>query len=411
MTPSPDSTIAITKGNQIPLRKLLSGSFLIAGTSVGAGMLGIPAVTIESGFAPGLLISALVWGFMLVTGLLLLEVTLKMPAGSNILSITKTHLGKTGSNIAGGMFAFLYYCLIVAYIAGGSPLFYGFFSSAGLNSLPPFMQYVVFTGIISSIVYLGVRWVDRINIVLSFLMIGSFALLFINGCSEISPTKLAATTAYSKMHLAVPILFGAFGYHNIVPTLCDYLERDRKTLRLSLVFGTLLAMTFYSVWQYLIIGSVDPAYLKKLVFEGKTVIAALEGVTHSPALFIFGKWFGLFALITSVLGVSLSMVDFFRDGFKVLLKKDSRLPSCIITFIPPLIFTMLNPDIFTKALGLAGGIGEATINGLIPVALFWAYRYAKGQTDAKETLHKSGLCFLFTLGIAVMVIEIIALRG
>ena len=102
--------------------RVVSGTFLIAGTMVGAGMLGIPLVTGVSGFVPGIIVTSVVWFFMYCTGLLFLEVTLWMPDGSNVLSIAGRFFGKGGRLLSGGMFVFLYYCLMIAYFAAGSPL-------------------------------------------------------------------------------------------------------------------------------------------------------------------------------------------------------------------------------------------------------------------------------------------------
>lgn len=52
---------------------LLGGTLLITGSCVGAGMLGLPILTGLSGFAPSLVMFVLVWLFMTITGLLLVE--------------------------------------------------------------------------------------------------------------------------------------------------------------------------------------------------------------------------------------------------------------------------------------------------------------------------------------------------
>ena len=115
--------------------RMISGTFLIAGTMIGAGMLGIPLVTGASRFLPGILITILVWFFMYCTGLLFLEVTLWMKDGSNVLSMSQRFFGKWGRWLSGGMFVFLYYCLMVAYFAAGSPLLGDAFSHFGLSFL------------------------------------------------------------------------------------------------------------------------------------------------------------------------------------------------------------------------------------------------------------------------------------
>ncbi|MDR3624983.1 MAG: aromatic amino acid transport family protein [Chlamydiales bacterium] len=389
-----------------PYKKIVSGSLLVAGTAIGAGMLGIPMVTGNAGFIPATLITILVWAFMLTTGLLLLEVTLKMKPGSNILSITEKYFGKSGKIFAGIMFVFLYYCLIVAYIAGGSPLIESLLTNFNIHAIPTSLYYIFFTVVIAIVVYTGVKWIDRINIVLSLAMFTAYILMFVSGAHAISNDRLLDTALFGEMFFAVPILFGAFGYHNVVPSLCDYLRRDKKSLQLSLIIGTTLALLIYLVWQYLVIGSIDAKALTHAMKSGQTTISALQEATNRPSLYLFGRWFGMLALLTSLLGVSLSMCDFFADGFRHISVHLNRFWLCCITFIPPLVFTLFNPAVFTKALGIAGGIGESILNGLLPVALIWVSKYILQNQTKAHSFHKLLLCFLFILGIAVIGIEI-----
>src|SRR3990167_7523240 len=114
------------------LKKLISATLLIAGTSIGAGMLGIPLVTASSGFIPSLILTFVVWLFMYATGLLFLEATLWMHDGANVLSMTNKFYKRKGKILAGITFVFLYYCLMVAYFSGGAPLL-SFFLEFFLN--------------------------------------------------------------------------------------------------------------------------------------------------------------------------------------------------------------------------------------------------------------------------------------
>lgn len=395
------------RGCKMAWKKRMSGSLLVAGTTVGAGMLGIPAVTMNAGFMPGMIITGLVWLFMLITGWLLLDVALQCPKGSNILTIAKKYLGKGGRVFAGGMFVFLYYCLLVAYIAGGSPLLEGLFACMGIVGLPSCFYYMLFTVSVALIIYSGMRWIDRSNIFLTVGMIVTFILMWVLGLPAVDSARLYDHPHYSKMFVAVPLLFGAFGYHNVIPSLCDYLERDRRSLRISLVVGTFLAMSLYVLWQYLVLGSVDVALLQRAVEEGQTVIFSLQQVVASSSLFVWGKWFGALALLTSFLGVSLSMVDFFADGCSLFSWKGHRWMFCLLTFLPPLLFTLYNPAVFTQALGVAGGIGESVLNGLLPIAVLWVSVYVVKERLPRSWLYSKGvLSLLFTLGIAVFFLEL-----
>lgn len=376
---------------------MLRGALLIAGCAVGAGMLGIPLVSAPSGFVPACIATLLVWLFMLASGLLLLEAMLWMPKGSSFLSVSQRFLGEKGRWAAGGMFIFLYYSLLVAYLAASAPLIFG-------NSLSPSLAFILVSIIFGFIILKGAALVDKVNGLLFVGLVFSFVTLIGVGLPDVKLENLQFAD-YSLMGMSVPVLFGAFGYHNLIPSLCDYFDRDRKVIRSSIILGTLIALVIYLVWQYLIIGAVSQANLIDTLHKEYTSIQALQQVTGSPWLFILGRFFGVFALTTSLLGVGLSMKDFVSEGLN-LVRVRSQLLAVLAVFVPTTIFTLLNPHIFDKALGVAGGIGEAFLNGILPVLLVYVGRYHLGLTSKPEVRGgKTSLIILLILAIAVMIYE------
>lgn len=392
------------------IRRLISGTSLIAGTTIGAGMLGIPLVTAEAGFIPALVATVCVWVFMVLTGLLYVEVALSLPSGANIFTMARHYLGTRGKLAAGGMFLFLYYCLLVAYISGGAPLLgYLLKSTAGIV-LDPRLTLVLFGLIFGGIVWVGAKMIDRVNLILSVAMFGAYALLISKGSSEVMVTQLMQAS-WTPVCFALPILFSAFGYHNVVPSLCTYLNRDRQSLRLSILLGTSLALIVYVIWQWLILGSLDSAVIKQTLLAGQPVTAALQSVTGVGSLFAIGQSFAFFALVTSFMGVAFSVVDFLNDGLKQRGRNRGWLIS--LTFLPPILCAYLDPTLFEKALSIAGGFGEAFLNGLLPVLLAWKYR--KGCQDPlkmqEPLVGKTVGIILFGVALCVMGLEISILLG
>src|SRR5581483_12149757 len=102
----------------------------------------------------------------------------------------------------------------------------------------------------------GTRAVDRINWLLMIGAIISFFLLVVLGGTQVSNTLLQRAD-WRFFLVAAPVLFSAYGYHNIVPTLTFYMNRDRAKMRQAIIFGTLLAFIIYSIWQWLILGSLS----------------------------------------------------------------------------------------------------------------------------------------------------------
>lgn len=352
----------------VSFRKLLSGIFMVFGTTVGAGMLGIPAMAAGAGFGPAVAVTAFVWLFMASTGLLLLEVVMVMPRGSNVLSIAGRFLGRKGKWLAGFFFLFLYYCLLVAYFSGGFPLIGQVFSVCGIT-LSPLMEKILFAGCFGGLIVLGMHWINRANWLLSLGMLASYAVVIYVGSGNVQMDKLSFMNA-SLTATAIPVLFSAFGFHNIVPSLADYLNREKRILQISIVVGTFLALAFYLVWLWLILGSVSVSVLESVKAEGLPVTYALASVSGGSSVYMWGQIFAFLALTTSFLGVGLSFVDFVRDGFRENKREITRFTSSMLTLVPPFICVLLIPDLFEEALGIAGGFGEAALNGILPAFLF-----------------------------------------
>ncbi len=385
---------------------ILSVALLITGTTVGAGMLGLPLVTARAGFFPGLLITFVAWGYMLLTGLFFLEATLWMGDGSNILSIAERFMGRFSKSVTGLFFVFLYYCLMIAYFAAGAPLLGAF-----LSPLFPFLQInikislVVFTLLFGFIVWMGPKVIDRSNMLLSFIMMGFWMALVGFGSSEVQMEYLSHAN-WSSFAFALPVLFSAFGYHNIIPSLCSYVKKDKHILKWGIIWGTTLPFCIYSVWQWLIIGAMPKSVIEYALAEGKPVIFILQGLIGKPYLMKIGMAFAFCAVVTSVLGVAFSLVDFLGDGLGIQKRTGSRrLWLCLLTFLPPLFFAMYNPNIFNTALGIAGGFGESVLNGILPTVVVYIGRY-RMQLD--EKLYFFGkknlliLCLLISLGVIVL---------
>ncbi len=389
--------------------RVISGTFLIAGTMIGAGMLGIPLVTGVSGFWPGIAITTIVWFFMYCTGLLFLEVTLWMPDGSNVLSIAGRFFGKGGRLISGGMFVFLYYCLLIAYFAAGAPLLGDAFSSLGL-SFTGWEMFAVFGIIFGAIVAIGPKSIDRVNIMMSVAMIAAWFILIGSGGGEVEPARLKFIK-WPAMFMAMPVLFSAFGFHNVIPSLCTYLKRDKRSLRFAVFWGSFLPLIVYIVWQWLVIGVIPQEALAKTLEEGTAITAAFGSVTGNPTFVTVGRFFAFFAIVTSTLGVAFSMVDFLGDGFKIEERKGLRwVGLTLLTFIPPFILATLNPGIFTMALGIAGGFGEAFLNGLLPIGLLWVGKYIwKLKADLNWLENRGVLSFLILYALFVVALEVIHL--
>ncbi|MDB2614303.1 hypothetical protein N9Y92_04015 [Chlamydiales bacterium] len=375
--------------------RFIPGTLLVCGTCVGAGMLGIPVVTGPAGWIPALSVNAATFLLMLLTGLLFMEATLWMPDQSNLISISNKILGKWGKWISGFFFLFLYYCLMVAYVSGGAPLLEGF----------PY-PYILFSTFFGLMIFFGARFVGRVNTLLMVGFVISYLLLIGAATPQIHTQYLMRSNFWLSL-FAAPTLMSAFGFHNIIPTLSTYLSRDRKLITITIISGATLSFIIYSLWLWVILGSIPESALNEAVENGTPITQTLQSMTSNTWISTLSLAFAFFALVTSLLGVSLSMCDFLadalswkRDGFR-------RFILCVIIFVPPTILAKLYPHIFMDALGIAGGIGEAILNSLIPIALIWVGKYNKKLKISNHWLtSKSVLSLLALITLSIMGIEL-----
>lgn len=363
---------------------VLGGTLLIAGITLGVGMLALPVATASGGFIPSLFIYLICWIFMLCTGLLILEACIWMPKNANLITLTSRLLGKWGGGACWVLYLFLFSCLMVAHVAGGG----GIVSDLSQETLPIWLGTILYVIIFSPIVYFGALWVDRLNLILMTGIVVSYLFFVITSAKYVSPALLARTD-WKQIWGALPVLFTAFGYQSLIPTLFNYMNRNVSKVRLALIFGTMIPLVIYIVWQFLILGIVPlegKNGLMEALKNGQNAVNPLGSYIHNPAVLTIGRTFAFFAVTTSFLGISIAFVDFLLDGLKLSKKGVSKAIVCSMVFLIPLLISLVDPRLFLSALTIAGGIGVALLLGALPVLMVWAGRYYEGHSLIHQQL-------------------------
>jgi tyrosine-specific transport protein len=363
---------------------VFGGMLLIAGSCIGAGMLGLPIVTGMSGFFPSVSMFFFAWLFMLSTALLLVEANGWFSSRVNLLTMTGHTLGKWGKGICWVTYLFLFYALLVAYISGIGNLCGTFFQGSFHLGFPTWIASILFVILFGWIVYLGTRKVDLFN---RALMVGKtvfFILLVVIGVSYIRPHLLLRTDAL-KATSALPLLVIAFGFHNVIPSLTGYLKGDLKRVRITIVGGSLMAFAIYMIWEIIVLGIVPLEGANGLLDSlrnDREASQAIAAIVRSHSIRIFSQGLAFFAILTSFLAQALSLVHFLADGMKISYKRQESLGLCGLALIPPLILSLIYPQLFFKALNFAGGICTAILFGLMPAIMVWIGRYHRASSSA-----------------------------
>ena len=170
--------------------KFIGGILLIVGTSIGGGMLALPLSTAEVGFFNSIVYLVLCWLVMTLGALLILEVNLRLPVGSSMISMAKFTLGLPGQIIAWITYLLLFYTLLAAYISGGSDVLNSLLQQININ-LPSSVTSFAFTLTFGLIVYGGIRSVDYVNRGLMFGKLGIYLLLVLLISPYVKPAALS----------------------------------------------------------------------------------------------------------------------------------------------------------------------------------------------------------------------------
>lgn len=364
--------------------KFIGGILLIIGTSIGGGMLALPVSTAALGFTHSLIFLILCWLIMTIGALLILEVNLRLPVGSNMVSMAKSTLGLPGQVLAWITYLFLLYTLLAAYISGGSDVLNGLMQSTTLH-LPTWLTSLLFTGLFSGIVYSGIRAVDYVNRGLMFGKLGVYLLLVLIISPHINLRNLQ-NGSFSAITSSVMILITSFGFASIVPSLREYFQDDVPALRRVILLGSFVPLTCYILWDIVIMGVIPYEGQQGLIslanseHATSSLTAALSHVVQNQWITAFFSFFTSICMITAFLGVSIGLFDFLADGLN--LKKTGLQGKGILalTFCPPLVVVLVNPGIYLHALAYAG-ICCVILLLLMPAVMTWQARAQHPQGD------------------------------
>jgi len=352
--------------------KVLGATLLIAGTTIGAGMLALPVITAFAGFFPSLLLMLFVWLVMLSTAFFFLDVNLAVRGEPNLISMAGRTLGKTGKAFTWIFYLLLLYSLTAAYIAAGAPLFkQAILYATGYeisDAVARFILPIFFAGFI----YLGTIGVDWINRLLMVGLVVSYFLLVMFVPPYIQP-QLYSHVDFPALKLAVTVVFTSFGFHIVIPSLTTYLDHNAKQLKIAILVGSTIPLIVYILWQLIVLGAVPLDALQQAWARGDSATTPLAAIVQSPFIARAAQFFSFFAIVTSFLGVALSLSDFLTDGFKLKKSWEGRLIAIAVTFAPPLFFVFAYQRGFYLALQHAGAL-VAILLGILPAMMAWTLK-------------------------------------
>jgi len=353
------------------LSKEMGAACIVAGTAIGAGMLGLPMVVGGLGITMGIGLLILLWILASFSALLLLEINLKVAPGENFNNMAKKVLGTGGQFVATGSMVFLLYALLVAYLTGTGDLISRMAGGVGMEVTQ--QSGTVYFAIIGMlIIYLGTNIVVRVNQLLFYAMLVAMGVALFSLTPHVQVGNLFVGGPDSTLIvMSLPVLFTSFGFQTCIPSIVRYLGVGTKRLRPVVLVGSTLPLLCYIFWLIVSLGCTSAADLGSMHGSVKLLVSALAG--GSSFLGSVLSAFAALALLTSFLGVALALFDLIAEVFRLGNSHAQRFLNVVIVLGPPLIAGLLAPGKFIQALSHAGA-ALAILAIFLPCAMAWKIR-------------------------------------
>ncbi|MND57866.1 Tryptophan-specific transport protein [compost metagenome] len=344
------------------------GACIIASVCVGAGMLGLPSAGAGAWTSWSSLAIILTMIIMTVSGWMLLEAFKPYELTASFNSVTKDLLGHKINIFNNLTVYFVGGILLYAYITSSGLILSGLL---GINSQ---LASVLFVLVFSCFVWHSTRAVDRISVVLIAFMVLSFVFGVSGLAANIDATRLfhSLTEELGQAPYALamlPVALTSFGYHHSVASMRAYYGEEQKAKQ-AILGGTLIALALYLLWLLSIFGNLPRSAFGPVIAKGGDVdvlLGALASVIESKRVSNAINLFSMAAILSSFIGVGLGVFDYLADLFKFDNSRAGRAKSWGVTFLPPLLLSLLFPFGFVVAIGYAGA--AATVWACIIPAL------------------------------------------
>ncbi len=348
------------------LIQILSIGFLIVGNLIGAGILALPINTGLAGFFPSLVGLVLTGAAMFYSSIILSREAVEMKKTTfNYPSLYQQYLGTAGKWVAVVANLIILYGLLTAYLTGITTIVAKLFHL----SIPDVWIMLAFFTVVTLISMAGIEAISKYIALLVVMKCAVFVVIVFMAGGSIRAENLSHTD-WALLSCGIPILVTAFHFHNIIPAICETLKWDFKTIKWTMLIGMAMGFTMNALWLLVGIGVLpldnSTAGLVTAFTQNLPATIPLAEAIHSRIFLVLAMFFAMVAITTAYLANGMGLIGFMDD---IIFQKTGRinpLLSRVMAFAPPLAISIVYPDLFLKAIDIAGGFGIVTLFGILP---------------------------------------------
>lgn len=338
------------------MTKLLNAIFLISGTAIGAGLIALPITSVNLGNE--ILISVIAFMIFIAyqTSIMTIELNEYNTKPCSIVELSRKMSGNSAFFVSLLSFYILSFSLLCVYLSGIS------------DSLTTFLNLdhhliVIMSGItLAVILSLKATLFSKLNSILVAILL----IAIITSIVQIHISNSISTNVNlinkSEILAFIPIIFTSFGVQNICPYIYNYLDRDKRKIKIAFLIGILIPAIVYISWTSSVfknIISTDISFFLKLQnhqVEVGELIKFLCESTKNEYMEIFLKILTIFAIITSAIGIGLGLLKSLQEVVTI----SKRAASVIIGIIPAILVINIQ-NAFINILSFGGMIATVFV--------------------------------------------------
>ena len=217
----------------------------LIGTSIGAGIFGLPYVIAHAGFLPGVFMLIFLDAIILLINLIYGEITLRTEKKHRLVGYAEKYLGKNGKVAALFCSLFILYGSILAYIIISGQFLNSLFS--GYFGGNEFIYSLISFAFVSTGIYFDLRVVKRIESLMTVFLLIVMGMIFFKGMPFIKVDNLLFFNQ-SQLFLPFGAILFSLGAMSAIPELEHILKSDQKKIKNAVVFGNLIPLILYIVF-------------------------------------------------------------------------------------------------------------------------------------------------------------------
>jgi amino acid permease len=357
----------------------------LVGTTIGAGIMGIPYVVSKAGILAGIIDIVLLGAVVLMINLYVGEIALRTKKTHQLAGFAELYLGKKGKIIMTVVSFVSIIGALVAYIIGMGEVITAIFGGTF------FINSLLFFAVGAALVYFDLYAVKKAELYLNI-----FVLLIIGAIIAVCFFNFDAANLVS-MPLTIASLFVPYGVilfafvgASAIPEMEVEIKNNKKMLKKAIIIGTIIPFVVYMLFMISVIGVTG---------QGTSEIATIGlGQKIGEFMVVLGNLLPIFTMSTSFFILGLALKWMFHYDYKM-----PNFWAWFLTCFIPLGLFLLGARSFISVIGLTGAIAGG-LEGIMLVAIAKSAKH-KGEIEPAYQINlplilEVILILLFAAGIA-----------